>query len=530
MRVLITDDLAPQAVRLLEEAGHDVEVHLKKTPAELAELAADAEAWLIRSGTTLTAELIDAAPNLKIIGRAGVGVDNVDREAATRRGVLVVNAPDGNTISTAEHTCAMLLALARRIPQADASLSGGAWDRKSFKGSELDGKTLGVIGVGKIGRAVAARMQGFGMRILGYDPVLGREAAAQLGIELADLDRLWAECDALTVHTPLTDGTRGLLDAEALAACKPGVLVVNCARGGIVDEAALLDALESGHVGGAALDVYSVEPPPEAVQRLAAHPRVVATPHIAASTTEAQEKVAVHVAQEVLRVAAGEAVTTPVNAGAIRLAGQPEAAPWVHLAERLGHVAAQVAPGAVERVTVRTLGEAPRRYADALTVAALAGLLAPSSDVPVNLVNAPALAAEMGLAVEEQRATAPDGTPSLEAVVEGSAGRRALRGAVLARAGGEPEARLTGYDAYRFEVEPDGHLLFYQNADRPGMLAAVGGVLAEAGVNIAGLALGREAPGAQALTVLSTDEPIPSDALDRIRALADVADVAVATV
>ncbi|MFN3596826.1 MAG: phosphoglycerate dehydrogenase [Rubricoccaceae bacterium] len=523
-RVLITDALAPVAVERLEAAGLTADVQLGQPPERLAALAAEADAWLIRSGTRITAELLAAAPRLKIIGRAGVGVDNVDVPEATRRGVLVVNAPDGNTLSTAEHTCAMMLAMVRRLPQANASLRGGAWERGPFAGTELAGKTLGVIGVGKIGQAVATRMAAFGMRVLGYDPFLTAEAADRLGLTRASLETLWAEADVLTVHTPLSDATRGLIGAETLARCKRGVYVVNVARGGIVDEAALLEALESGHVAGAALDVYSVEPPPPALASLLAHPRVVATPHIAASTAEAQDKVAVHVAEEVVRAARGEPVTTPLNADAIRLAAQPEAAPLVALAGALGRVAAQVFEGPVARVVVRCAGEAPRRYAEPLVVAALAGVLARWADQPVNLVNAPALAREQGLAAEEQRAET-DGPPYVEVALEGPAGRRCLRGLVR-----DDGARLVGFDAFRFELPLEGHLLFYQNADRPGMLAAVGAVLAEAGVNIAGLALGREAPGALALTVLATDEPVPPEALRAVAAIEDVRDVHAAAV
>jgi len=530
--VLVTDALSPVALRLLDEAGIEAAVHLKASPEELKALAAEADGWIIRSGTTITADLIEAAPRLKVIGRAGVGVDNVDLDAATRRGVLVVNAPDGNTTSTAEHTCALILALARQVPQAAASVAAGAWERKRFQGAELDGKTLGVVGVGKVGRAVAERMRAFGMRVLGFDPVLAPETAERLGVELAPLERIWAEADVVTFHTPLNDATRGLLNRETLARCRPGVRVVNCARGGIVDEAALLEALESGHVAGAALDVFSAEPPfppaegREALCALVAHPRVVATPHIAASTDEAQEKVAVQIVDQVVRALKGQPVTTPVNAGAIRMAAQPEAAPYLALAERLGRVAAQLTDGSVTRVTVACAGEAAGHYAEVLAVAALAGLLGRWSEEPVNLINAPALAREQGLVVEEQRRTG-GGTfaNEVEVTLATPAGARAVRGTVL---GGAP--RLVGVDGYPIEVKLEGHLLFYQNEDRPGMLATVGTLLAEAGVNIANLTLGREARGGLALTVLTTDEPIPPPVVRRIGALAGVRDVRTATV
>jgi len=522
VKVLITDPLDLVCHDLLAEAGIETETHLKTTDDELRALAARADGWIIRSGTTITAGLLDAAANLKVIGRAGVGVDNVDLDAATRKGVLVLNAPDGNTISTAEHTCAMLLATARRIPQASASLKGGAWDRKSFSGTELDGKTLGVVGVGKVGREVARRMQGFGMRTLGFDPVLSEDAAERLGVELMDLDTLFAESDVLTFHTPLNDATRGLLDERTLERCRDGVLVVNCARGGIVDEAALLAGLESGKVGGAALDVFSLEPPPPELGALLRHPKVVVTPHLAASTGEAQEKVARQVTEQVIEALHGRPVSTPVNAGAIRAAAQPEAQPFLALADTLGQVASQVNDGQLRSVTIGCYGETAWRYAEVLGVAALRGLLSRWSDEPVNLINAPVIARELGLRVEEQRhSEAADFTNLVEVSVETDAGRRSVRGTVL----GGDGVRLVGLDGFRFEAKPEGHLLFYQNVDRPGMLATVGGILAEAGVNIASLALGRDRPGKTALTVICVDDPVPAVVVDRVRRIEGVADV-----
>jgi D-3-phosphoglycerate dehydrogenase len=525
MRALITDDLSPACLTLLRDGGVEPVVRLGASPDELKALAADADAWLIRSGTTLTADLLAAAPKLRVVARAGVGVDNVDLAAATRRGVLVVNAPDGNTVSTAEHTCALLLALVRRIPQAAASLAAGRWERKPFTGAELDGKTLGVVGLGRVGRGVAERMRGFGMRVLAFDPVVAPEAAERAGIELAPLERLWAEADVLTFHTPLTDATRGLLDAAALARCKDGVYVVNAARGGIVDEAALLDALDAGKVAGAALDVFSAEPPPPGLAALLAHPRVVATPHIAASTAEAQEKVAVQVAEDVVRVLRGAPARHPVNGAGLGRAAEPEAAPYLALAERLGHLAAQLADGPVRAVTVATAGDAADAYAEPVARAALVGVLGPWSDVPVNLINVDVLAREHGLRVERHRQPAADDyANAVEVAVETEGGARALRGAVLGT-GRAADGRLVGLDGFRFEVRPEGHLLFYQNEDRPGMLAAVGARLAGGGINIAGLALGREAPGGTALSVLTTDEPIPPGLRAAIAALDGVRDV-----
>ncbi|MEM8598548.1 MAG: phosphoglycerate dehydrogenase [Bacteroidota bacterium] len=528
-RVLITDNLAPVCHDLLAQHSIDFEVHLKKSEDELAALAGDFDGWIIRSGTTINANLIDHAAKLKVIGRAGVGVDNIDLDAATRKGILVVNAPDGNTISTAEHTCAMMQTLARRIPHAHASVTAGEWARKQFSGAELLGKTLGVVGVGKIGRAVARRMQGFEMRVLGFDPVLGEDAARRLGIDLVDLPTLFAESDYITVHTPLNDATRGLLNAETLAQCKDGVRLVNCARGGIIDEPALLGALVSGKVAGAALDVFSEEPLSEALLTLAQHPRVVATPHIAASTGEAQEKVAVQITEQVVRALQGDPVSTPVNAGALRAAAQPEAKPFLDLADRLGQIASQLVDGSLRRITVRSYGEALHRYAEVLTVAALRGVMARWSPEPVNLINASTLAREMGLHTSEEWRTSSgdyDYPNLVEVIVETADRTRSVIGTVRAPGDG----RLVGLDGYRFEGKPAGHLLFYRNVDRPGMLATVGGILAEAEVNIAALALGRSGPGAVALTVISTDEAVPADVRRRVEAIEGVEDVRVVAV
>lgn len=525
MRVLITDSLSPVSLEMLAAAGIEANVQLGKSPEELKALAAGHQGWLIRSGTRLTAELIEAAGDLQVIGRAGVGVDNVDLDAATRRGVLVLNAPEGNTISTAEHTCAMILALARQIPQADASVKRGEWERKRFSGAELDGKTLGVVGVGKIGRAVAQRMQAFGMRVLGFDPVLAPEVAERLGVELVALDALLAESDVITFHTPLTDATRHLINRETLARCRDGVRLVNCARGGIIDEAALLEGLEAGKVAGAALDVYAQEPP--TLDPLVRHPKVVATPHIAASTEEAQEKVAVQVTEQVIAALRGRPVSTPVNAGAIRAAAQPEARPYLELADRLGQVASQLADGPIRRIVVGCYGETARHYAEVLTVAVLRGLLARWLDEPVNLINAPVLAREQGLYVEEQRHSEPaDYTNLVEVRLETAAGERVVKGAIL----GKHDPRLVEVGGFQFETRLEGRLLFYRNEDRPGVVASVGGVLAEAGINIASLALGRTAPGRTALTVMAVDEPIPGAVIRQIEAIPGVEAVRVVQV
>ena len=524
--VLITDAVAPICIEMLEEEGIKANVQLKRSPEELKVLAREADGWIIRSGTKITSDLIEDVDSLRVIGRAGVGVDNVDLEAATRRGILVINAPDGNTISTAEHTCAMLMALSRRIPQANASLAGGAWNRKAFTGAELEGKTLGIIGVGKIGRAVAKRMQSFDMKVIGFDPVLSSDAADRMGITLVPLDRIFQESDFITVHTPLNDATRDLLDSKTLAMCKQGVRIVNCARGGIVDEKALLDALNSGQVGGAALDVYSQEPPPEGLEDLLRHPNVVATPHIAASTGEAQEKVARQVTEQVILALQDKPVSTAVNAMAIKMAGQREVQPYLRLVELLGSLSRQLSSGGMmKRITVSCHGDVPRRYAEVLSIAALKGLLSNILSEPVNLINAGVHAESMGLEVIEQRVATSSGfTNLIEIKLETDKGERTVAGSVF----GADDPRLVRIDEYDVEVKLEGRLLFYRNEDRPGMVAAVGSVLAEADINIGVLQLGRKGGrGGVALTALSIDDDIAPEVVDKINDLDGVKGVKV---
>ena len=516
MKVLITDSVDQVCLDLLKENGIEADVQLKKSDDELKLAAKDADGWIIRSGTTVSAALIEAADKLKVVGRAGVGVDNIDLEAATRRGVLVINAPDGNTISTAEHTCAMLLSLARRIPQASRSTAEGKWERKAFTGSEVYEKTLGIIGVGKIGRAVAERMAGFGMTLIGYDPVLAPEAAERIGVSLVGLEEIYERSDFITLHTPLNDATRGLLNTDTLARCKKGVRVVNCARGGIVDEADLLEALENGQVGGAALDVYSNEPPPDALSALIGHPNVVATPHIAASTEEAQEKVAIQITEQVIHALRDEPVQTPVNAMAIKMAAQPEAQPYLSLTDRLGQIVGQLGDGHIRSISVRCRGDLPRRFAEVLTIAAVKGVLSRWVSEPVNMINAPLLAEEMGVSIKEERDTAAGGyTNLIEVALQTDGESRLVAGTIFDR----DEPRLVRVDDYWLEVKPEGRLLIYKNVDRPGMLASVGGILAGNDINIGALALGRTEKGSLALTAISVDQEVPESVLDEISRL-----------
>lgn len=519
---MISDAVDEVCIDLLEKNGITADVQLKKTPDELRALASDVDGWIIRSGTTITADLIDAAGRLRVIGRAGVGVDNIDLDAATRRGVLVINAPDGNTISTAEHSVAMLMALSRRIPQANRSLVDGKWDRKTFTGSELYEKTLGIVGVGKIGRAVAERMAGFGMTLVGFDPVLSADAAERVGIRLVDLEELFNESDFISIHTPLNESTRALFNKDTLARCKKGVRIINCARGGIVDENALLDALESEHIGGAALDVYSQEPPNEAIQALITHPNVVATPHIAASTEEAQTKVARQITEQVIHALHDEPVQSPVNAMAIKMATQPEVQPFLSLADKLGQIAGQLADGHLESITVRCRGDVPRRFSEILTIGCVRGLLSRWITEPVNLINAPYLAESMGVSIREERDSLRGSfTNLLEVEIQTEGTNRLVAGTVFDR----DEPRIVRIDDHWMEVKPEGRLILYKNVDRPGMLAAVGQILARNRMNIGALALGRTGKGSLALTAISVDEDIPDEVIQEVATLEGVEQV-----
>lgn len=520
--VLITDSIDPVCGFLLSEHDIAYDVHLKLTEEELKKVVGAYDGWIIRSGTRITAPLVEAAERLKVIGRAGVGVDNVDLDAATRRGVLVLNAPDGNTISTAEHACALLLSLARRVPGANISLIGGEWNRKAFYGAELFGKTLGIVGVGKIGREVGRRMKSFGMQVLGYDPVISSEVADRIGIEKVDLTEIFERSDFITFHAPLTDQTRGLVNRETIALCKDGVYFVNCARGGIVDEPALLEGLESGKVAGAALDVYAQEPPGEMEKALVAHPNVVATPHIAASTAEAQEKVARQVTEQVINALEDKPVMTPVNAEAIKMATQTEVQPFLRLAEQLGKVAVQITGGSLTRVAVRCHGNVVRRYAEVLSIAGLKGVLSQVVTQPVNYINARPIAEESGLRVVEERLDSKgDYTNLIEVDLASDRGNHRVAGTVF----GNGDIRIVKIDSYDLEVMPEGHLLLYANEDRPGRLASVSGILAEADINIGAVALGRKGRGLMALTVLTLDEPIPEAVRRKIEAIEGVQDL-----
>jgi D-3-phosphoglycerate dehydrogenase len=515
-RVLLSDSLAAQGIEVLKRFPQlqiDVKTGLK--PEELAKIVAPYDALLIRSGTRVTREVIDAATSLKVIGRAGVGVDNVDIEAATRRGIVVMNSPTGNSVTTAEHTVTMMMALARHIPAANASIHAGKWDRSKFTGTEVCNKTLGVVGLGNIGRIVADRAIGLKMKVIGYDPILTADAASRVGVQLVSLDELFTHADFITVHTPLTDDTRGIVGAAAFAKMKKGVRIINCARGGIVDEAALADALKSGKVAGAALDVFVEEPPP-ADHPLLKFDSVIATPHLGAATDEAQVQVSVDIAHQVAEFLIDGTIRQAVNIPALSTKELEILGPHLTLGEKLGRLAAQLITDAPTELTLAFGGEAANLKPDAITAAVLKGLMSGFLDEDLNYVNAPFIARERGISIIETRSReVTDYVNTLTLRVRTGAGEHEVSGAVL----GNRALRLTRIDGYRVEAVPEGYFLMLHNRDVPGVVGAVGTMLGQAGINIGGLELGRDRVGGTALSIFEVDEPVPGAVLDKLKTL-----------
>ena len=507
MRVLVADKLSEAGVNELAE-HFDVDVRTGLDKASLVEAIPKYDGVVVRSSTTIDADVIEAGDRLKVIARAGIGLDNVDVAAATARGVIVCNAPQSNVISAAEHAVALLLSLARDIPRAHQSLSGGAWDRSAFQGMELHGKTLGVLGLGRVGALVAQRCSAFGMRLLAYDPFISAERAAQMGVELVEtVGELCRVADVLTVHLPKTADTVGLLGEEELRAMKPSALLVNTARGGIVDETALHSALEWGWIAGAALDVFEDEPTTDSP--LLGLDNIVVTPHLGASTTEAQDKAGTMVAEAVRLALAGEYVPSAVNVQVS--AGIPERVkPFMPLAETLGRVFTALKPSAVPQLTIEYRGRLADEETQALTLSALRGLLADISSEPVTFVNAPLLAEERGVQVSTLSSRE---TRDYVSLVRLSAGEVAVAGTLI---GATDKPRLVEVWGFGVDMEPADHMVFFRYADRPGIVGLIGGKLGEAGVNIATMQVGRQSQGGEALIAMAVDSAIPSAVVDDI--------------
>ena len=514
-RILITDSLETSGIEKLRESGAAVDVLSEEDRPRLVEIIDGYDALVVRSATKVTRDLLSAAGSLRVVGRAGIGVDNIDVAAATERGVLVVNSPTANLLSATEHTFALLLALARRVVDADRSLKAGTWDRKSHVGVELYGKTLGIIGFGQIGQRVAQRARAFEMEVLAYDPFLNAEVARGLDVEPVEtLEEMLPRIDALTFHTPLTDQTRNLLDRERLALLKDTAMVVNCGRGGVIDEEALLEALDAGRLGGAALDVFAQEPPAD--YRLAAHPRVVATPHIGAQTHEAQERIATEIARMVILALEGSLTVSAVNLP-FRPAGT-RGEPYLRLGELLGRFASAMHRGSIDRVRVDLHG-LDDALAVPVSVAALRGALSPFLGEAVNYVNAEALARER--AIELMRATHPQSGEFAHLVsvrVRGARGEVEVAGTLSA----DDRLRVVGLGGFRLEFQPEGLLLVLRNRDTPGVVGKVGTLLGDAGVNIADIHLARRTGQDDAIAVLRLDNAPDESCMEALESLDEV--------
>ncbi|MCC6523956.1 MAG: phosphoglycerate dehydrogenase [Polyangiaceae bacterium] len=522
-RILVSDALSEQGLARLRAAeGFELDYKPGLKEAALAEAIGDADGLVVRSGSQVTAKVLEHARNLKVIGRAGIGVDNIDVPAASKRGIVVMNTPTGNSVTTAEHTLALMLSLARWVPQASASLKGGKWEKKKFEGRELAGKTLGVVGLGTIGRIVADRARGLQMRVVGFDPVLSAERAASFGVELVTLDTLWAEADVITVHTPLTATTRALVNDAVVPKLRKGVLLVNCARGGIYDEAALLRGLESGHIGGVALDVFVDEPPPEG-SPLVRHERVVVTPHLGASTSEAQERVAIEIIDQVLAFLKSGEVKNAVNAPSVPVELAPRLAPWLDLAERLGRFLAQVESVTPRTIEVECQGEPAGLSTAAITAAALGGVLTHFLHVPVNHISAPHIAADRGMAVRELKSSQPAGPYASQVIVRvrGEAGEERVAAGTL---GGDRSPRLVRWGDFGIEARLAGTALVVTSKDRPGVIGYLGSALGTAGINVASVFLGK-ASADDAISLWTLDHVVPAGLVAELRAFPNIARV-----
>ena len=507
-RILVTEKIADGGLQKLRDAGHHVDIQLGLTPDELLTVVPGAAALIIRSATQVTSEVLEAGPDLVVVGRAGIGLDNVDVEVATARGVMVVNAPQSNILSTAEHTMAMLLAQARNVPQAHAALVEGRWERSKWEGVELAGKTLGVVGLGRIGKLVAQRAHSFGMKLVAHDPFVSPERAKDLGIELMTLERLVEVADFVTLHVTKTPETVGLVDKDLLASAKPGIRIVNVARGGIIDEDALAEAIRIGHVGGAAIDVFSAEPMTDSP--LFELPQVVVTPHLGASTREAQDKAGDTIAEQVGLALAGEFVPFAVNVSAAE--ATETVRHFLPLAERLGQIYTALAEGLPRTLEIEYAGQISDSDTRILTLSVLKGVFGGVTDEPVSYVNAPRIAAERGVEVRDTSTATAHDYVNLISIVGGDHGI----GGTLVGLRGEP--RVVMLDGHTIDLPPASHMLVVRNDDTPGMIAFVSGVLADAGINIDDMHLGRSPRGEAALQVLATDRSVPAEVQDVIRA------------
>lgn len=518
MKILVSDSLSPRGVEVLEKAGFSVAVKTKLSKEELLQEITQYDGLIVRSATKVTAEVIKAADKLKIIGRAGTGLDNVDSEAATKRGIVVMNTPGGNTITTAEHTIAMMVAMSRRIPQATASMKAGRWEKNKFMGVELYNKTLGLVGLGQIGSYVAKLAQGLAMNVIGYDPYLAQDRATAMGIEVVELAELFSRADIISVHTPLTPETKDLINAKTIQTMKDGVMILNCARGGIINETDLYEALNSKKVAAAGFDVFEQEPiKPD--HPLLSLENFICTPHIGASTEEAQENVAVAIAEQFVDYFRKGLARGAVNIPSVAPELLPQLQPYLTLAERMGLLQSQLIDGRMKSVTVEYYGEVAGLSTAPLTVAVLKGLFEPILEDVVNYVNAPAIAKERGIDVKEVKGgDAGDFMTLIRIRVQAGKDEHQLAGTLFHR----KDPRIVEINAYPVEVIPEGHMLFLYNVDRPGVIGSVGKVLGDHEVNIARMQCSRTQRGGNALLIIGLDAPLPGKVLETVKSQKDI--------
>ena len=520
MKVLISDNLSTRGVEILKKAGLEVEFRSKTSAEEIEKMIGDYDALIIRSATKVTAALLEKAVKLKVVGRAGSGLDNVDIPAANKKGVVVMNTPGGNTVTTAEHTLGMIFACARMIPQAYASMKAGKWEKKKFEGVELYEKTLGIVGLGAIGGVLANRCTALGMKVLAYDPFISTEKAKQLGIELADLETIWKRADFVTIHTPKTKETANLINKDTIARMKDGVRIINCARGGIVNEQDLFEALKSGKVAGAAFDVFEKEPPEN--HPLLTLDNFIATPHLGASTKEAQENVATAVAEQIVDYLIAGTVRNAVNVPSVPADQLPSLAPYILLAELMGLFTAQITEGGLSQVSVEYSGEVSALKLEPVTLAALKGLLTPTLQENVNYVNAPFLAKDRGIEVKVSQSKDAREYTSIITLRVRTGGTET---AVIGTLNSKKEPRIVQVNEFPMEAVPAGDMLVLMNNDKPGVIGGIGITLGKNGINISRMQFGRESEGGRAMSVVSVDSTIPDKVMDEIRKLPNVLSV-----
>ncbi len=517
MKVLISDNISTKGIEILKKAGLDVDVKTGMKPEELIAIIGDYHGLVVRSATKVTSKIIDAALNLKVIGRAGSGLDNVDLTAATKKGIVVMNAPGGNTITTAEHTFALMCALARQIPQATASMRGGKWEKKRFMGVELFNKTLGVIGIGNIGSQVAKRAQAFAMNVIAYDPFLSEDKAKTMGVEKVNLEDLFKRSDFITIHTPITAETRNIINKETINTMKPGVRIINCARGGIVNEKDLYDALVEGKVSGAALDVFEKEPAEN--NPLLTLDNVVSTPHLGAATKEAQENVAIAIAEQIADYLVQGTIRNAVNFPSIPADQVARLQPYISLSEKLGLFTAQIFEGGVTEITIEYRGEAAEIDTAPVKIAAIKGFLSPILEETVNFVNAPFIAKERGIEVKETKSADAGNYQSMIAMrIKAKEKESYVAGTLFSKT----DPRIVAVDGFKVEIVPEGELLFIYNNDKPGVIGNIGTLLGKNNINIARMQFGREAPGGRAISVVTIDSPATPSIIEEIKKFPNV--------